>query len=68
MRGRRALRGLLLLPMDVGVLALAFLFIGNESAFVRVYGAFLVLNVLVGSALLAKWFRQLSSVQPKDAP
>lgn len=61
------LRGLLLLPLDVGVLALAFIFIGNESAFVWVYGAFLVLNVLVGTALLAKWFRQLSSVRPKDA-
>ena len=61
------LRGLLLLPLDLGVLALAFLFIGSPSAFVRVYGTFLVLSVLVGSALLAKWFRQLSSVRPKDA-
>lgn len=62
------LRGLLLLPLDLGVLALVFLFVGDQGAFLRVYGAFLVLTVVVGTALLAKWFRQLSSVRPKDAP
>jgi phosphatidylglycerophosphate synthase len=62
------LRGLLLLPLDLGVLALAFLFVGEESRFVVVYGAFLLMSALVGTALLAKWFRQLSSVRPKDTP
>jgi phosphatidylglycerophosphate synthase len=59
------LRGLLLLPLDLGVLATAFLFIGDESAFRAVYGTFLALTVVVGAALLARWFRQLSAVSAK---
>ena len=47
------------------MLALSFLFIGSESAFRAAYGTFLVLTVLVGTALLAKWFRQLSIVSAK---
>jgi phosphatidylglycerophosphate synthase len=59
------LRGLLLLPLDLGMLALTFLFIGSESAFRLAYGTFLALTVVVGAALLAKWFRQLSEVSAK---
>ena len=56
------LRALLLLPLDVGVLGLSFLLIGHESVFLSVYGTFLALTVLVGTALLVKWFSQLSEV------
>jgi phosphatidylglycerophosphate synthase len=56
------LRALLLLPLDVGVLGLSFLLIAHESVFLSVYGTFLALTVLVGTALLVKWFSQLSAV------
>jgi phosphatidylglycerophosphate synthase len=59
------LRGLLLLPLDLGVIALSFLFIGSESAFRAAYGTFLLLTVVVGTALLTKWFRQLSELSAK---
>ena len=59
------LRGLLLLPLDLGVLALSFLFIASESAFPAVYGTFLLLTSVVGAALLVKWFRQLTAVSAK---
>jgi phosphatidylglycerophosphate synthase len=59
------LRGLLLMPLDLGVLALSFLFIASESAFPAVYGTFLALTSVVGAALLVKWFRQLTAVSAK---
>jgi phosphatidylglycerophosphate synthase len=56
------LRGLLLLPLDWGIIALSFLFIGSQSAFPAVYGALLVLTIIIGAALFVKWFRQLSAL------
>jgi len=56
------LRGVLLLPLDWGIIALSFLFIGSQSAFPAVYGALLVLTIVVGTALFVKWFRQLSAL------
>jgi phosphatidylglycerophosphate synthase len=65
---RVTLRGLLLLPLDLGVLALGFLFVGDQSTFLYVYGTFLLLSAVVGTALLVKWFRQLSDVHPEATP
>jgi phosphatidylglycerophosphate synthase len=62
------LRGLLLLPLDLGVLALGFVFIRDQSIFLGIYGTFLVLSAVVGTALLTKWFRQLSGVVPEGTP
>ena len=59
------LRGVLLLPLDWGIIALAFLFVGSQSAFPVVYGGLLALTVVVGGALLARWYRQLSQVSAK---
>jgi phosphatidylglycerophosphate synthase len=56
------LRGLLLMPLDLGVLGFSFVFVAYESAFLTVYGIFLALTVVIGAALIAKWFRKLSAV------
>ena len=53
------LRAVGLLPMDYGVLALAFLLSGFPAVFVVVYTLLLAANVVLTGALLWKWFATL---------
>ncbi|MCP3819741.1 CDP-alcohol phosphatidyltransferase family protein [Streptomyces sp. A3M-1-3] len=55
-----ALRSLLLLPVDYGVLCVVFLFLGSQDLFLGLYCALLVSHVLFMAAFLVKWFRELS--------
>ncbi|MER6995598.1 CDP-alcohol phosphatidyltransferase family protein [Streptomyces sp. NPDC000410] len=55
-----ALRSLLLLPVDYGVLCVSFLFLGNRDFFLDLYVVLLVANVLFMAAFLVKQYRELS--------
>jgi phosphatidylglycerophosphate synthase len=59
------LRALLLMPLDIGVVAFSFLLVGSHTAFLAVYGTFLALTVVVGAALMTKWWGQLGAVTGK---
>ncbi|MEV6653439.1 CDP-alcohol phosphatidyltransferase family protein [Streptomyces sp. NPDC051219] len=55
-----ALRSLLLLPVDYGMVCVMFLFLGSQDLFLGLYSALLVAHVLFMAAFLVKWFRELS--------
>ncbi|MEU0673511.1 CDP-alcohol phosphatidyltransferase family protein [Streptomyces sp. NPDC006172] len=55
----RALRSVLLLPVDYGLTCLAFLFLGRQDVFLAVYCALLLAHVVFMAAFLVKWFREL---------
>jgi phosphatidylglycerophosphate synthase len=64
-----ALRSVLLLPADYGVFCLLFLSWGaGRDVFLGVYGVLLAANAVLGAALLAKWFRELSAPLPVAPP
>lgn len=54
-------RAVAMLPVDYGVLCIAFLFHGFQSAFAVIYAALFVANALFFAAFAVKWFRQLSA-------
>ena len=54
------LRSLLVAPTDYGVLLLIFVFLGQHTLFVILYGALLVANLAYLALGLTKWFRELS--------
>ncbi|MFJ8588900.1 CDP-alcohol phosphatidyltransferase family protein [Streptomyces sp. NPDC093595] len=68
LRGRRggpvappsALRGMALLPVDYGLLCLSFLFLGSQRLFLALYLTLFTAHVVLLSAFLAKWFRELT--------
>ena len=49
-----------LLPLDAGVLALAFVTLAWPQVFLVVYSALFLANLLMGSILLLKWMRELN--------
>lgn len=49
-----------LLPLDAGILALAFVTLAWPQLFVVVYSALFLANLLVGATLLVKWMRELT--------
>ncbi|MFD7920897.1 CDP-alcohol phosphatidyltransferase family protein [Streptomyces sp. NPDC059740] len=53
-------RALALLPVDFGVVALAFVTLGWPGVFTVVYGLLAVAHLLFLVAFLAKWYRELS--------
>lgn len=55
-----ALRSLLLLPVDYGIVCAMFLFLGSQDLFLRLYCTLLVAHLLILTAFLVKWFRELS--------
>lgn len=55
-----ALRSLLLLPVDYGMICVSFLFLGSQDLFLGLYCALLVAHVLFMVAFLVKWFQELS--------
>ncbi|WP_455359765.1 CDP-alcohol phosphatidyltransferase family protein [Streptomyces sp. SYSU K21746] len=55
-----ALRSLLLLPVDHGMLCVLFLFLGSQHLFLGLYCALLVAHALFLAAFLVKWYRELS--------
>jgi len=57
---RRWWNAVALLPVDFGILALAFVTLAWPQVFVVVYSALFLANLLVGATLLAKWMRELS--------
>lgn len=52
-------RSVLLLPADYGILAVSFVLLGWPVVFGVAYVLLLIANAVIGSALLAKWFRDL---------
>jgi phosphatidylglycerophosphate synthase len=62
------LRSLLVAPTDYGVLLLTFVFIGEHTLFVWVYGALLVANLAYLALGLGKWFRELSRLPTGATP
>ncbi|GGW44095.1 CDP-alcohol phosphatidyltransferase [Streptomyces lucensis JCM 4490] len=54
-----ALRSVVLLPVDYGVICLSFLFLGSQQLFLVLYCALLLAHVLFMAAFLVKWFREL---------
>jgi phosphatidylglycerophosphate synthase len=55
------LRSLLALPVDYGLLCLAFLLLSSPRAFFAVYGVMFAGSVVVFAASLRSWFRELSA-------
>lgn len=55
-----ALRSLLLLPVDYGMVCVSFLFLGSQDLFLGFYCALLIAHILFMAAFLVKWFRELS--------
>ena len=55
-------RGLVLLPIDYGLLCLAYLLLGFGTAFVLVYGVLAVFHLLFVARLLVRTHQQLSTV------
>ena len=51
-----------LLPVDFGILALAFVTLAWPPLFVVVYSVLFVANLLMGATLLVKWMRELSAL------
>ena len=51
-----------LLPVDFGILALAFVTLAWPQVFVLVYSILFLANLLVGATLLLKWMRELSAL------
>ena len=51
-----------LLPLDAGIIALAFVTLGWPQVFVLVYSALFLANLLVGATLLLKWMRELNAL------
>jgi len=60
--------GILLLPVDAGVLALAFVTLAWPQVFVVVYSLLFVANLLVGAALMVKWMRELNALASAARP
>lgn len=55
-----AVRGVVLLPVDYGLLCLIFVFLGNQKLFLALYLALLVVHLVFVPAFLVKWFRELT--------
>ena len=55
-----ALRSVLLLPVDYGMICVSFLFLRSEQLFLAVYCTLLVAHVVFMAAFLVKWARELS--------
>jgi phosphatidylglycerophosphate synthase len=53
-------RGVVLLPVDYGLLCLTFVCLGNERLFLVLYGALCAAHVVLLPAFAVKWFRELS--------
>ncbi|GAB3669828.1 CDP-alcohol phosphatidyltransferase family protein [Actinocorallia lasiicapitis] len=60
-----ALKSLLVIPTDYGVLCVAFLLLGAPSVFEVVYGLMFAGNALFLAAALVKWYREVAAL---DAP
>lgn len=54
------LRSILVLPADYGVLCVAMALLGFHTAFVWVYAALMVANVLFLAGALPKWYREMN--------
>ncbi|MER5428317.1 CDP-alcohol phosphatidyltransferase family protein [Streptomyces sp. NPDC002588] len=55
----KALRAVLLLPVDYGLTCVSFLLLGSQHVFLAVYCTLLLAHVLFMAAFLVKWFREL---------
>ena len=66
-RGDSVAKSLLIAPTDYGVLCLAFLAFGTPSLFIVLYGALLAANLVFLAAAIAKWYREMSTLQPEVA-
>ncbi|HEY5835877.1 CDP-alcohol phosphatidyltransferase family protein [Streptomyces sp.] len=62
-----ALRAVALLPVDYGVFCAVFLLLGSERAFRYGYLALFAVHALFLGAFLAKWFRELSALRPRQS-
>ncbi|MEV8213008.1 CDP-alcohol phosphatidyltransferase family protein [Leifsonia sp. NPDC077715] len=63
---RSALKTLLLVPTDYGVLCLVFLLLGWPALFTIVYGLFFVANLGALGIALPRWFRQMRELGRKS--
>ncbi len=57
-----AVRSIVVVPTDYGVLCLVFLFLGADRAFLAVYTSLFVANALFILAASVKWFRDMSAL------
>ncbi|MFI6825630.1 CDP-alcohol phosphatidyltransferase family protein [Kribbella sp. NPDC050241] len=63
-RGDSVVKSLLIAPTDYGVLCLVFLAFGTPSLFIVLYGALLAANLVFLAAAIAKWYREMATLQP----
>lgn len=62
--GHSAVRSILVIPTDYGLLCLSFLLFGFPMVFSVSYGLLFVANTAFLSAALVKWFRDMSALEP----
>ncbi len=63
---RTALRSLLGLPTDYGVLCLAFVLLGSPLAFFGLYSLLFIANAAYLALALGKWFRDMTALGSSD--
>jgi hypothetical protein len=60
--GTKVARSIMVLPADFGVLALSFVLLGSQPAFIAVYTLLLIANAIFLAGKLLSWFREMRAI------
>jgi phosphatidylglycerophosphate synthase len=60
--GTKVARSIMVLPADFGVLALSFVLLGSQPAFIAVYTLLVIANAIFLAGKLLSWFREMRAI------